>query len=61
MIVTFIRANTCIFKLDLCSANKVDIRNQRPRLRRNRLILVNKAGGFCRTAPVFHIYSKIKF
>ena len=35
-------------KLDLCGANEVDIWNQRPRLRRNRLILVDKAGGgFC--------------
>ena len=34
-------------KLDLCDPNEVDIWNQRPRLRRNRLILVVKAGGFC--------------
>ena len=32
-------------KLEVCGENKVDIRNQRPRLRRNRLILVEKAGG----------------
>ena len=32
-------------KLELCGANEVDIRNQRPQLRRNRLILVEKAGG----------------
>ena len=32
-------------KLEVCGKNKVDIRNQRPRLRRNRLILVEKAGG----------------
>ena len=48
-------------KLVFCVANEVDIRNERPRLRRNRLILVEKAGGFCRPVPVFHIYSKIKF
>ena len=35
-------------KLDLFGANEVDIWNQRPRLRRNRLILVENAGGFCR-------------
>ena len=32
-------------KLELCRANQDQIRNQRPRLRRNRLILVEKAGG----------------
>ena len=32
-------------KLEVCGKNKVDIRNQRPLLRRNRLILVEKAGG----------------
>ena len=32
-------------KLEVCDENEVDIRNQRPRLRRNRLILVEKAGG----------------
>ena len=32
-------------KLKVCGENKVDIRNQRPRLRRNRLILVEKGGG----------------
>ena len=32
-------------KLEVCGENEVDIRNQRPRLRRNRLILVEKAGG----------------
>ena len=31
-------------KVELCGANEVDIRNQRPRLRRNRLILVEKWG-----------------
>ena len=32
-------------KLEVCGAKEVDIRNQRPRLRRNSLILVEKAGG----------------
>ena len=32
-------------KLGFCRANKVDIRNQRPRLRRNRLILMKKKVG----------------
>ena len=33
-------------KLEVCGKKEeVDIRNQRPRLRRNRLILVEKAGG----------------
>ena len=32
-------------KLEVCGENEVDIRNQRPRLRRNRLIVVEKAGG----------------
>ena len=32
-------------KLEFSGVNEVDIRNQRPRLRRNRLILVEKAGG----------------
>ena len=32
-------------KLEVCGENEVDIRNQRLRLRRNRLILVEKAGG----------------
>ena len=42
-------------KLKVCGAKEVDIRNQRPRLRRNRLILVEKAGGggFCKPAPTF--------
>ena len=31
-------------KLELCRANQDQIRNQRPRLRRNRLILVKQAG-----------------
>ena len=40
-------------KLDLCGANEVDIWNQRPRLRRNRLILVDKAGGILLTSCQF--------
>ena len=32
-------------KLEVCGTKEVDIRNQRPRLRGNRLILVEKAGG----------------
>ena len=32
-------------KLEVCGQKEVDIRNQRPRLRMNRLILVEKAGG----------------
>ena len=32
-------------KLEICGENEIDIRNQRPCLRRNRLILVEKAGG----------------
>ena len=32
-------------KLEFCGENEVDIRNQRPRLHSNRLILVEKAGG----------------
>ena len=32
-------------KLELCRANQDQIRNQRPRLRRNRLFLGRKAGG----------------
>ena len=31
-------------KLELCGANEIDIRNQRPQLRRNRLFLGRKAG-----------------
>ena len=34
-------------KLKFYGENEVDIRNQRPRLRRSRLILVEKAGGIC--------------
>ena len=43
-------------KLEVCGAREVDIRNQRPRLRRNRLILVEKAGGVCKGVPNFLIY-----
>ena len=32
-------------KLEVCGQKEVDIRNQRPRLRRNRLFLGRKAGG----------------
>ena len=32
-------------KLEFCGSNDDDIRNQRPRLRRNTLFLVEKAGG----------------
>ena len=32
-------------KLELCGANEIDIRNQRPRLRRNRLILASQHNG----------------
>ena len=32
-------------KLELCRANQDQIRNQRPRLRRNRLFLGRKEGG----------------
>ena len=32
-------------KLEVCGKKEVDIRNQRPRLRRNRLNLVEKAMG----------------
>ena len=39
-------------KQEVCGAKEVDIRNQRPRLRRNRLILVEKAGG-CKPVPNF--------
>ena len=39
-------------KLEVCGAKEVDIRNQRPRLRRNRLIVVEKAGGgICKGVP----------
>ena len=31
-------------KLEVCGAKQVDIRNQRPRLLRNKLIIVKKAG-----------------
>ena len=38
-------------KLELCRANQYQIRNQRPRLRRNRLFLGRKEGGFSRQVP----------
>ena len=41
-------------KLEVCGENEVDIRNQRPRLRRNRLILVERARGiFFRSTEIF--------
>ena len=41
-------------KLEVCGENEVDIRNQLPRLRRNRLSLVEKAeGGFSLGVPEF--------
>ena len=40
-------------KLDFCGANKVDILNQRPQLRKNRQILVNKAKGILLTSCQF--------
>ena len=39
-------------KLEVCGENEIDIRNQRPRLHRNRLILVEQAGG-CKGVPKF--------
>ena len=38
-------------KREVCGENEVDIRNQRPRLRRNRRILIEKAGGFSLGVP----------
>ena len=39
-------------KLEVCGAKEVDSRNQRPRLRRNRLIVAEKAGGGgCKEVP----------
>ena len=39
-------------KLEVCGQKEVDIRNQRPRLRRNRLFLGRKAGGGgCKGVP----------
>ena len=39
-------------KLEVCGENEVDIRNQRPRVRRKRLILGRKAGGGgCKGVP----------
>ena len=41
-------------KLEVCGAKEVDIRNQRPRLRRNSLFLGRKAGGGdCKGVPVY--------
>ena len=38
-------------KLEVCG-EKVDIRNQRPRLRMNSLFLGRKAGGGCKGVPI---------
>ena len=38
-------------KLEVCGAKEVDIRNQRPRLRRNSLFLGRKARGVCKGVP----------
>ena len=50
-------------KFELCGANKVDIQNQRPRLRRNKLILVGKAekGKFCKPVPQGLDHSAIQY
>ena len=45
MYVTLIREIVISPKLELCGANEVNIRNQRPRLRRNRLILASQRNG----------------
>ena len=43
-------------KLELCRANQDQIRNQPPRLRRNRLFLGRKAeGGVSRQLHIFYI------
>ena len=39
-------------EISLSPKLEVDIRNQRPRLRRNRLILVEKAGGISLGVPI---------
>ena len=59
MYVTFIRRNSNISEtIELFGANEVDIRNQRPRLRRNRLILVEKAGvGFVNQYQIIFVKS----
>ena len=44
-------------KLELCRANQDQIRNQRPRLRRNRLVLGRKEGGFPTSAIFSTIYT----
>ena len=40
-------------KLELYRANQYQIRNQRPRLRRNTLFLGRKAGGCCKPVPKY--------
>ena len=44
-------------KLDIWGANPVDILNQRPRLRGNKLTLVNKATGILSTSSKILQYS----
>ena len=47
-------------KLELCRANQDQIRNQRPRLRRNKLFLGRQAGGgVSRPAPKSYPQQKI--
>ena len=46
-------------KLEVCGEKEVDIRNQRPRLRRNSLFLVEKAGGGCKGVPFDLTYTKL--
>ena len=40
-------------KLELCRANQAQIRNQRPRLRRNTLFLGRKTGGYVNQCQYF--------
>ena len=47
-------------KLELCLANQDQIRNQRHRLRRNRLFLGRKAGGGGVSRPVPHTTTLIR-
>ena len=44
-------------KLEVYGAKEVNIRNQRPRLRRNSLFLGRKAGGGCKGVPNLYISS----
>ena len=45
-------------KLKHYCANKTDIRNQQPRLHRNRLILFGKAG-VSKAVPIFYLFLEI--